>query len=520
MTVPAPERPAWWDDELRRLSEMADDDVADLVHAAHETTAAREALSLTWQWTRGRVSFGQPLAEQQAVRFRLADLAARIDGAQELVYEAVASRRASADDPASTAAACLQAQRILRQTARECLHLHGAAGYLAGHPVQAYLAESFRPSARGGEQRWLTVLAQPPGKMLDAAATYRDRVLELAAHHPEVFGAEAWDDPSRQPPGRQAIGLLGEAGLLAPVCVPLPGDLGSSAQLHEALALLPAGAAVLTHVEVGTRLLAAFPSDPAAVAAMRGAAEGRRIAALAVTEPGGGMDFDAMTTTLTPHADRLLLTGEKWFSSNAPFADELLVLARDARMPDRTPGRHSLVRVPVNAPGVTVEPLNSLGHRGLTGRIRLHEVRLKSEAVLGAPGSGLLTLMKHWTHERVMLAVRATAMAAGLLDALSAADIPPPGAVRHAELSAELLQEQAASRRALDLLAEGRCTAPRAAGNKLRAVTLLRRMAEFGLDYGGAQSALADRVLRDAAGLSLAGGSDEALLILIARGLR
>lgn len=336
---------------------------------------------------------------------------------------------------------------------------------------------------------------------------YRRQLAALVADRADLFAPEAWDATDREPPAAGAVAALGAAGLLAPT-------LRQSAALHEELAPLPAGAVVLTHVEVGTRLLAAFPAA-AEQAAL--AAAGRLTVALAVTEPAGGLDFDAMTTTLRGDGPTLELSGEKWFSSNAAFADELLVLARDARFPDTALGRHTLLRVPARTPGVTVEPLRTLGHRGLTGHLRVDGVRLPERAALGARGSGLLTLFRHWVHERVMLAVRATAMADWLLSTV------PPAAARtepalFAELAAAVLRERAAYGHALDRLAAGRCTPTAAAGGKLRAVRLLRRTADAVLQLDG--DGPAERVLRDALGLALAGGSEEALLMTIARELR
>ncbi|MFC3985855.1 acyl-CoA dehydrogenase family protein [Streptosporangium jomthongense] len=384
-----------------------------------------------------------------------------------------------------------------------------------------------------------------PGPGFATPAAFRRSVRALVDRHPEVFAPAVWDVPGRVPPGREAVVLLGRAGLLAPAApapapvrqVPPEPDPAPSwqfaAALHEELGLLPAGAVVLTQVEVAAKLLAAFP---ATAHAARQALAGRSLAALAVTEPGGGLDFDAMTTSVRRGDEGVVVEGEKWLSSNAPFADELLVLARDTAFADSALGRHSLVRVPVDAPGVEVHPLRTLGHRGVTGRIRLTGVRLAPEALLGSPGTGLLTLMRHWVHERVMVALRMTAMAEGLLALLRSAGGPRSGYADRAaaELFVDIAQERASCRRALELLGAGGCPPRTAAGCKLRSADVLRRTAEAALRreaelastrprFAGldpADPGLAERALRDATGLALAGGSDEALLMVIARELR
>jgi alkylation response protein AidB-like acyl-CoA dehydrogenase len=349
---------------------------------------------------------------------------------------------------------------------------------------------------------------------------FRREVSRLIESLPALFGAEAWEGAEQRPPARAALAALGAAGLLkAPILGARNLDpavrwaaLARSAALHEAFAGLPVGAAVLTHVEVGARLLA----DAGFTAAAHGAAHGEHLAALAVTEPGGGLDFDAMTTTLRAEGERLRLDGEKWCISNAPFADEILVLARDARLADDAPARHTLLRVPAGAPGVRVTALDTFGHRGLTGRIELAGVQVDADAVVGAPGSGLLRLMRHWVHERVMLAVRASASAERLLEnclpGLAAQD---PGLA--ADLGSRVIRERVAVRHALHALASDSCDARTAAGCKLRSVAVLRDTAEAA--YLFAPSAATERALRDALGLALAGGSDEALRMQIARAL-
>ncbi|MBC3840149.1 hypothetical protein GXW82_08010 [Streptacidiphilus sp. 4-A2] len=256
---------------------------------------------------------------------------------------------------------------------------------------------------------------------------------------------------------------------------------------------------VLTQVEVGTRLLSGCLPQAEEVHA---AAAGRYLTALAVTEPSGGLDFDAMTTRVEG-SDGLVLSGEKWSCSNAPFADEIVVLARDLRFAEGSPGRHTLVRVPASAPGVRVTPLESFGHYGITGRVELEAVRL-GPAVLGSRGSGLLRLMRHWVHERVMLALRAVSMADSLL-AGSAPLIAREDPDLLAELSSRAVQERIAVRHALRLLADNDCDPRTAAGCKLRAVDLLRQSAEAALNRSGGPAA--ERALRDALGLALAGAA-------------
>src|SRR5690606_33669564 len=56
--------------------------------AAQSVGMARDAFERSVAYARERTSFGRPLIEHQAVAFRLADMAARIEGARQLVHHA------------------------------------------------------------------------------------------------------------------------------------------------------------------------------------------------------------------------------------------------------------------------------------------------------------------------------------------------------------------------------------------------------------------------------------------------
>ncbi|GJF28392.1 hypothetical protein KNE206_10920 [Kitasatospora sp. NE20-6] len=337
------------------------------------------------------------------------------------------------------------------------------------------------------------------------------------------------------PPVTDLLAAAGSAGLFRDAWAATPADrpraLWHAAELHAALARVgngAPGAAVLTHLDVATRLLGALPAaDPALVA---DALAGRTTSALAATEPEHGSDLARLTTRVDRAGDRLTVTGGKWFISNAPFADHLLVLADDPGAATGRPGP-ALLLVPARAPGVRTTPLDGLGHHGLTGRVDLDAAPVTTVLVPG--GHGLLVLMRHWLHERVMLAVRMGELAAAVLDHAVA-----DATARHtfgtplitnqhvrftlARLTAETEEVRAAARQGVRLLAAGSCPAAYAAACKHRAAAVLREVADEALQLAGGDGYRtghpAGRALRDALGLALAGGTDELMLQQIDRG--
>jgi alkylation response protein AidB-like acyl-CoA dehydrogenase len=357
-----------------------------------------------------------------------------------------------------------------------------------------------------------------------------DRITAFTACHAPLLSAEAWE--SGAPPVGEFLGAVGAAGLLrtawADDAADRPRALGAAVALHTAFARVGGGApgaALLTHLDVATRLLGSLPgADPALVDA---ALEGRTTTALAATEPEHGSDLSALTTRLHD-GDRV--SGTKWFISNAPYADRLLVLADDRDGAAGRPGP-ALVQVAADAPGVTVTTLDGLGHHRLTGSVHLDGAPV--EAVLAPGPRGLLVLMRHWLHERVMLAVRMAELAAAVLDAAvaDARDRHTFGGAllsrQHvrftlARLDAEVAEARAAAQQGVRLLAAGSCTGAYAAACKFRAAAVLREVADEAVQLAGADGYLtahpAARALRDAAGLSLAGGTDELMLQQIDRG--
>jgi len=110
----------------------------------------------------------------------------------------------------------------------------------------------------------------------------------------------------------------------------------------------------------------------------------REISGFILTEPGIGNDPFRMRTTATPVESGYVLNGVKLWTTNGVLADFLVVMAM-------APAGMSAFLVEADAPGFTVEHRNSfLGLRGLeNGVIRLHEVFVPANRIIGPEGQGL-----------------------------------------------------------------------------------------------------------------------------------
>ena len=123
-------------------------------------------------------------------------------------------------------------------------------------------------------------------------------------------------------------------------------------------------------------------------------ARGEVVAAFCLSEAEAGSDAGSLQCAATLEADGgWVLDGTKRWVTNAPEAGLLVVMARsgDAEI--------SAFAVPADAPGVSVLPAQrKMGLRGAhVADVRLHQVRLPADALLGPRGGGLRAALRGWT---------------------------------------------------------------------------------------------------------------------------
>ena len=100
--------------------------------------AASQALEDTEQYLRRREAFGSTLAEFQALRHRMADLATQVEAARRLTYHAVERFVAGQDCVAEVSMAKLFATETANHVAYDAVQLHGGYGYIRETPVERF----------------------------------------------------------------------------------------------------------------------------------------------------------------------------------------------------------------------------------------------------------------------------------------------------------------------------------------------------------------------------------------------
>lgn len=133
---------------------------------------------------------------------------------------------------------------------------------------------------------------------------------------------------------------------------------------------------------------------------------GEKIAALAITEPGGGSDVAALQTTAVRDGDHYVINGSKTFITSATVADYITCAVRTGGE-----GAHgvSLIVVEADSPGYSVsQKLKKTGWWASdTAEIYFDDCRVPVDNLLGAENNGFYGIMANFQTERLALSIMA-----------------------------------------------------------------------------------------------------------------
>ena len=143
---------------------------------------------------------------------------------------------------------------------------------------------------------------------------------------------------------------------------------------------------------------------------------GEKISALAITEPGAGSDVARLRCRAVRSGDHYVVNGAKMFITSGARAD-LVTLA--VRTGDEGYGGISLMVVERGAPGFRVgRPLKKMGWWASdTAELIFEDCRVPAANLLGEENQGFYGIMANFTHERLLLAATAVAIAKLALEA-------------------------------------------------------------------------------------------------------
>ncbi|TPG59829.1 isovaleryl-CoA dehydrogenase [Roseomonas nepalensis] len=131
---------------------------------------------------------------------------------------------------------------------------------------------------------------------------------------------------------------------------------------------------------------------------------GEHVGALAMSEPGAGSDVVGMRTRAERRGDRYILNGGKFWITNGPDANVLVVYAKTD--PAAGPRGITAFLIEKGFKGfTTAQKLDKLGMRGSnTCELVFENCEVPAENVLGAEGRGVNVLMSGLDYERAVLA--------------------------------------------------------------------------------------------------------------------
>jgi len=239
----------------------------------------------------------------------------------------------------------------------------------------------------------------------------QERIKPVAAQidRDNVFPAELWRE-------------MGELGLLGITVDEDYGGAGLSYLAHviavEEIARASASVSLSygAHSNLCVNQIKLNGTDDQKRKYLPGLISGEHVGALAMSEAGAGSDVVSMKLRAEKRNDHFRLSGNKYWITNGPDADTLVVYAKTD--PDSGPKGITAFLIEKSMTGFSTSPhFDKLGMRGSnTAELIFDEVEVPFENVLGEEGRGVAVLMSGLDYERVVLAGIGTGIMAACLD--------------------------------------------------------------------------------------------------------
>ncbi|MBR9842190.1 MAG: acyl-CoA dehydrogenase [Rhodobacteraceae bacterium] len=352
---------------------------------------------------------------------------------------------------------------------------------------------------------------------------------------------DGWEEAGRFP--RALYPKAGEAGLLG---IGYPEGLGGTGgDIFQKIVwieeLMRAGsgglAASLGSLDIGLPPVVRFGSEALKQRIVPEVLAGRKISALAITEPGGGSDVANLRTRaerkMVEGREAYVLNGAKTFITSGARADYYTVAARTGAAGY---GGVSLILVPREAPGFSSgTPLRKMGWWASdTAELFFDDCMVPVENLLGAENDGFRVITSNFQSERLTLAVMANMT--GELAFNAAQDYARERKTFGAPLSAHQTIRHKLADMATRVEASReftyRCAARMEAGETIfKEISMAKNVATDMCDkvtydavqilggMGYMRESLVERLYRDARILSIGGGTREIMNEIIAKQL-
>ena len=259
----------------------------------------------------------------------------------------------------------------------------------------------------------MTTLAEEEAAIVQTVRDFVDREVRPVARELE----HADEYPSKLIEQMKALGVFG---------LNIPATYGGAAVSTPSYALvteelargwMSLAGAVGGHTVV-SKLILTYGTEEQKQRYLPRMATGEVRAAMALTEPGGGSDLQAITTTARRQGDAYLVNGSKTWITNARQAQVIALLCKTD--PAARPAHQGIsILLVAKGPGLTISrDLPKLGYKGVEScELVFQDHRAPADALLGTvEGRGFPQMMKGLEIGRIQVACRALGVASAAFD--------------------------------------------------------------------------------------------------------
>src|SRR5579863_5018141 len=246
---------------------------------------------------------------------------------------------------------------------------------------------------------------------------FRETIRRFVAKEIEPFAA-AWDEAETFP--RELYEKAAAVGLLALGFPEAYGGVETDSfyGIIAAQELAKAGAggvsASLQSHTIGAPPIAIAGSEALKRRVLPEILAGRKISALAITEPSGGSDVANLQTTAKRQGDHYVVKGSKTFITSGMRADYYTVAVRTGGLGR---GGVSLILIERDTPGFSRTPLKKMGWWASdTATLYFDDCRVPAGNLLGSENEGFRIIMRNFNRERLGMAAGCTGYARVCLD--------------------------------------------------------------------------------------------------------
>jgi butyryl-CoA dehydrogenase len=110
--------------------------------ASQSVGLAQACLDASVHYAKERIQFGRPIAQFQAIRWMIADMATQIEAARLLTFNAASMKDRGENFTAAASMAKVFASEMANRAAYQALQIHGGYGYMKEFPVERYYRDA------------------------------------------------------------------------------------------------------------------------------------------------------------------------------------------------------------------------------------------------------------------------------------------------------------------------------------------------------------------------------------------